>query len=109
MLFVYRQAFRLDVRRTWSPFAWSLVVLETRPVKRLDEVLHGPFDVTSPVSVFDAEDEDTLVLTSEEEVVEGGSQTADVEKSGGTRSKANADGWQRSSASSGTETLSPAR
>src|SRR3990172_7601057 len=70
---------------------WSLVPVKTEPLHPLDDCLYGLVSRTGLVCVFDAQDEDTFVVTGEQPVKQGCPDAAYMEVAGRARCKSYAD------------------
>jgi hypothetical protein len=85
------EPFGLYVRTPIPSHTRTFIKTKSGPVKRADQVFNCPFDIARPVRIFDTEDEHPVVLSCKEEIVEGGSESADVEIPRGTWREAKTD------------------
>jgi hypothetical protein len=69
----------------------ALVELYAQPFEGLNDIFLGTRDETGLVRVFNAENHIAAILPGEEIVVQSGADSADVERTGGTRCETNAD------------------
>src|SRR3989338_8711714 len=84
------QSLRLNIRSVRSIFARTFVEIDPGPLKSLDQVLDGTFDLSGLIGVFDAKYKSAAVMFGKEVIVERGSQSTDMEKSGRAWCESNA-------------------
>ena len=89
-LVVTSTALRLTIRAEWPLFTRALVEREAGPSQHTQNILLSSLHETRPVGVFDTKNKRTALLTSQQIVVKGRSQTSDVKKSCGTWGKTDA-------------------
>ena len=85
------RAFRLAVGPARPADAEAFRRWNPAPAESLDDVVFGPRYEPGAVGVLDAEQEVSPVPAGEEGIVQGGPNTAHVERAGGTGGKADAD------------------
>lgn len=82
---------RLAIRAEFSAVPWAFIWLDPCPGKRMENVVFGFRYKSGLIGVFDPDYKCPTESAGKQVVVERCTQPTDVEKAGGTRSKANAD------------------
>ena len=94
ILLIYIATLALAIRPMIAAEAHALVELDAEPLERLDDVFLCSRHEAARVGVFNAEDEVAAMLTGKEVVVERGTNTADMKRSGRAWSETDAHFFQ---------------
>jgi hypothetical protein len=85
------EALRLRIGAIWATDLGAFVPVKAKPVQPFENSVEGAGDITGLVGIFDAEDELSTLMTSEEPVEEGSSDIAHVGHTGRAGSVTDAD------------------
>ena len=94
ILLIYVATLALAIRPMIASEAHALVEFDAQPLERLDDVFLCSRHEAARVGVFNAEDEVAAMLTGKEVVVERGTNTADMKRSGRAWSETDAHFFQ---------------
>ena len=87
VLFVEASAFALPVRAIVAPETYALVEVNAQPGEGLDDILFGTGHEALRIGIFDSENQFPAMLLGEQVIIQGGTDSADVQGSRRTGGK----------------------